>query len=221
MAGQMVSFQSNGGTADGYLATPASGKGPGIIVIQEWWGLNDNIKQIADRFAAEGFAALAPDLYHGKLTKEPDEAQKMLMSLNMPQAAKDMAGAFDYLAANDACTGKIGSVGFCMGGGLSLTLATVRPVSACVMYYGMSDADVTKLQAPVLGHFAENDGWVNAQAVGALESKLRSAGKPFEFHTYPGTDHAFFNDTRPEVFSEPEAKQCWDRTIAFYKQHLA
>jgi carboxymethylenebutenolidase len=220
MAGTMVKFAGNGQQVDGYLAVPA-GRAPGVIVIQEWWGLNDNIKQIADRFAEAGYAALAPDLYHGKITKEPDEAQKMLMSLNMGQAAKDMCGAYDYLSKHDACTGKVGSVGFCMGGGLSLTLATLRPIDACVIYYGMSDADVSNLRGPVLGHFAEHDGWVNAQAVAGLEARLKAAGKEYKFHVYAGAEHAFFNDTRPEVFHEAGAKQCWERTLAFYKQHLS
>jgi carboxymethylenebutenolidase len=221
MAAEMVSFPGNGSNVDGYFARPASGKGPGVVVIQEWWGLNDNIKQIADRFAAEGYAALAPDLYHGRLTAEPDEAQKMLMATNMQQAAKDMAGAYDYLKASEACTGKIGSVGFCMGGGLSLTLATIRPIDACVIYYGNSDADVTKLAGPVLGHFAEHDGWVNEQAVNGLGKKLTDAGKAHQFHTYAGTEHAFFNDTRPEVYNADAAQQSWERTLAFYKQHLS
>ncbi len=136
MAGQIVSFPSNGGSAEGYLALPASGKGPGVIVIQEWWGLVPHIKDVADRFAAEGYVALAPDLYHGKTTKEPDEAGKMMMALNMEQAAKDMSGAYDYVKNHPACTGKVGSVGFCMGGGLSLTIASLRPIDACVDYYG-------------------------------------------------------------------------------------
>jgi carboxymethylenebutenolidase len=109
--GEMVTFASNGGTAEGYLAKPASGKGPGVIVIQEWWGLNDNIKNIADRFAAEGYLALAPDLYHGKVTAEPDEAGKIMMELKMEGAAKDMSGAYDFLKNHESGTGKVGSVG--------------------------------------------------------------------------------------------------------------
>jgi carboxymethylenebutenolidase len=114
MPNQMVTFPSNGGTAEGYLATPAAGSGPGMIVIQEWWGLNDNIKDIANRFAAEGFVALAPDLYHGQITAEPDEAGKLMMAMKMDQAAKDMSGAYDYLKQRPECSGKVGSVGFCL-----------------------------------------------------------------------------------------------------------
>ncbi len=222
MAGQMVSFPSNGHSAEGYLALPASGKGPGVIVIQEWWGLVPHIKDVADRFAAAGFAALAPDLYHGKTTKEPDEAGKMMMALKMDEAAKDMAGAYDFLKGHRACTGKVGSVGFCMGGGLSLMIASIRPIDACVDYYGVAEAaQLTGLKAPVLGHYAANDTWASPEAAAKLEKGLRDIGKQVEFHMYPGTDHAFFNDSRPEIYNDAAAKLSWDRTLAFFKQHLA
>jgi len=221
MAGQMVSFPSNGHSAEGYLALPASGKGPGVIVIQEWWGLVPHIKDVADRFAAAGFAALAPDLYHGKSTKEPDEAGKMMMALKMDEAAKDMAGAYDFLKAHPACTGKVGSVGFCMGGGLSLMIASIRPIDACVDYYGVAEAaQLSGLKAPVLGHYAANDTWASPEAAAKLEKGLRDIGKQVEFHMYPGTDHAFFNDSRPEIYNDAAAKLSWDRTLAFFKQHL-
>ena len=221
MAGQIVSFPSNGQSAEGYLALPASGKGPGVIVIQEWWGLVPHIKDVADRFAAEGYVALAPDLYHGKTTKEPDEAGKLMMALNMEQAAKDMSGAYDYVKDHPACTGKVGSVGFCMGGGLSLTIASLRPIDACVDYYGMAEAPkLAALKAPVLGHYAENDGWASPEAARKLEQALRDMGKHVEFYMYPGTEHAFFNDTRPEVYKPAAAKLSWERTLAFFGAHL-
>ncbi|MBI5284477.1 MAG: dienelactone hydrolase family protein [Chloroflexi bacterium] len=221
MAGKMVSFPSNGHSAEGYLALPASGKGPGVIVIQEWWGLVPHIKDVADRFAAAGFAALAPDLYHGKSTKEPDEAGKMMMALKMDEAAKDMAGAYDFLKAHPACTGKVGSVGFCMGGGLSLMIASIRPIDACVDYYGVAEAaQLSGLKAPVLGHYAANDTWASPEAAAKLERGLRDIGKQVEFHMYAGTDHAFFNDSRPEIYNDAAAKLSWDRTLAFFKQHL-
>jgi carboxymethylenebutenolidase len=222
--GEMVTFPSNGGTAEGYLAKPASGKGPGVIVIQEWWGLNDNIKNIADRFATEGYLAFAPDLYHGKVTDEPDEAGKIMMSMKMDQAAKDLSGAYDYLKDHANGTGKVGDVGFCMGGRLSLYLATVKPIDACVIYYGVlmgEQPDLSTLKGPVLGHYAENDGFVPVSAVRALEKQINDLGKQAEFHVYPGTDHGFFNDTRAEVHKPAESKQTWDRTLAFFKQHLA
>lgn len=225
MAGQSVTFPSNGHTCEGYLSMPASGRGPGVIVIQEWWGLVPHIKDVADRLAGEGYVALAPDLFHGKTTTEPDEAGKLLMSLKIDDAARDMAGAFDYLKSHDATTGKMGSVGFCMGGGLSLYLATLRPVDACVIYYGAMlpnmNPDVTKIAGAILGHYAENDGWASPEAAAALEKRLKDAGKHVEFHQYTGTEHAFFNDTRPEVYNADAAKLSWQRTLDFYKKHLA
>jgi carboxymethylenebutenolidase len=223
MAGQMVSFPSNGSTAEGYLELPPSGKGPGVVVIQEWWGLNDNIKDIARRFAAAGYVALAPDLYHGKVTKEPDEAGKIMMSMKMDTAAKDMAGAYDFLRKHDACTGKVGSVGFCLGGGLSLYIATLRPIDACVIYYGVLPGvqpDMSKLTGAVLGHYADHDDWANEAAVKALEAQIKAQGREVEMHIYPGTQHGFFNDTRPEAHHAEASKQSWDRTLAFYDKHL-
>src|SRR5579884_2596163 len=128
MAGRMVEFPSNGGTTPGYLASPPAGRGPGVIVIQEWWGLVDHIKDVAERFAREGFVALAPDLYHGEKTKEPDEAGKLMMALNIDQAAKDMRGAAAYLKGLPQVTSQqVGIVGFCMGGALALYAASVSP----------------------------------------------------------------------------------------------
>jgi carboxymethylenebutenolidase len=219
----MVKFASNGGTAEGYLARPASGKGPGVIVIQEWWGLNDNIKGIAERFAAEGYLALAPDLYHGKVTAEPDEAGKIMMELKMEEAAKELSGAYDFLKNHEAGTGKVGSVGFCMGGRLSLFIATLKPIDAPVIYYGVmmgEQPDITKLVGPVLGHYAENDGWIPVAAVRDLEQKLKDAGKQPEFHVYAGTEHGFFNDTRPEAHNPEASKLTWERMLAFYDANL-
>ena len=222
--GEMVSFPSNGKEAEGYLVKPASGRGPGVIVIQEWWGLNDNIKDIADRFAAEGFVALAPDLYHGQVTAEPDEAMKIMMSMQMEQAARDLTGAVDYLIGLDATAGsKAGCVGYCMGGGLSLVLATMKPqIGACVIYYGVlqGQPELKNIQGAVLGHYAEHDQFASPEAGRALEQQLKDLGKQAEFHVYPGTEHAFFNDTRPEAYKADAAKLSWERTLAFYREHL-
>jgi carboxymethylenebutenolidase len=223
--GEMVTFPSNGSQAEGYLAKPASGGGPGVIVIQEWWGLNANIKDIAERFAKEGFVAVAPDLYHGQVTAEPDEAGKIMMAMNIGQAAKELTGAVDYLVGLDATTGsKVGSVGFCMGGGLSLYLASLKPeIGACVIYYGVlpgTQPDLAKVQASLLGHYAENDAFASPDAARALEKQLKDAGKQVEFHIYPGTEHGFFNDTRSEVHKADAANTSWERTLAFYREHL-
>jgi carboxymethylenebutenolidase len=225
MSGEMVSFQSNGGAANGYLSLPASGKGPGVIVIQEWWGLVPHIKDVCDRFAAEGYVALAPDLYHGESTKSPDEAGKLMMALRIDEAEKDLRGAIGYLLSHEATSGrKVGTVGFCMGGALSLYAASKNPqVGACVVFYGIHPnvkPDLASLKAPVLGIYAELDGYVTPTVVRELEAKLKHHGKSAEMHIYPGVDHGFFNDTR-EVYNEAAAKDAWRRVLAFYREHLS
>jgi carboxymethylenebutenolidase len=227
--GETVEFPSNGHTASGYLATPSSGHGPGIVVIQEWWGLVPHIRDLCDRFAAEGFVALAPDLYHGKETKEPDEAGKLLMEMDLPGAARDMLGAGKWLAQSDKTAGdRVGIVGFCMGGALALYAATLSDVFAAVVpfypYMGITAAakpDVANIKGAVLGHFAEKDEAYTHETVDALESELRAGGVDVEFFWYDGADHAFFNDTRPEVYDEDAARLSWDRTRAFFRTHLA
>jgi carboxymethylenebutenolidase len=227
--GETVEFPSNGHTASGYLATPASGRGPGVVVIQEWWGLVPHIRDLCDRFAAEGFVALAPDLYHGKDATEPDEAGKLLMELDLPRAARDMLGAGRWLAQSDKTAGdRVGIVGFCMGGALALYAATLSDVFAAVVpfypYFGVTAAakpEVTAIKGAVLGHFATKDEAYTPEQVAALEAELRDAGVDVEFFWYEGADHAFFNDTRPEVFDEDAAQLSWDRTRAFFRTHLA
>ena len=223
--GEMVQFPFDGGNTGGYLATPKQG-GPGVIVIQEWWGLVDHIKDVCDRFAEEGFVALAPDMYHGKTTKSPDEAGKLMMALRVDQAEKDLSGAVDYLLTSDSTTSKkIGVVGFCMGGALSLFAATKNEnIGACVVFYGIHpkvQPDLPNLNAPVLGLFGEKDKSVPPDAVHELERKIKDQGKQVEMKIYPGADHAFFNDTRPEVYKAEAAADAWQRTIAFLRQHLS
>jgi len=226
--GEMIEFPSNGTTARGYLATPVSGSGPGVVVIQEWWGLVPHVMDVCDRFAAEGFVALAPDLYAGKQAalSEPDEAGKLMMAMELGRAAKDMSGAVDEVARRGSGSGA-GVVGFCMGGGLALVLACQRPdeVAACVPFYGIipwpdAQPDYSAMNAAVLAHIAEKDGWFGPEAAAELESTLRSLGKDVEFHVYPGADHAFFNDTRPEVYDAAAAASAWERTVAFLHSRL-
>jgi carboxymethylenebutenolidase len=225
MTGKMVEFSSNGSTATGYLSKPKSGTGPGVIVIQEWWGLVDHIKDVADRFAREGFVALAPDLYHGKTAKSPDEAGKLFMALNIDRAEKDLRGATQFVLAQEETAGeKVGIVGFCMGGQLSLYAACANAnVGACVNFYGIHPnvhPNIAGLQAPVLGFFAEKDGSVTPEAARKLEAQLKGAAKQVEFHIYPGVSHAFFNDTRAEVYNERCAKESWQRLLQFFRNHL-
>lgn len=221
----IVEFKANGATASGYLATPASGRGPGIVVIQEWWGLVPHIKDICDRFAAEGFVALAPDLYHGQTTTSPDEAGKLMMALRIDQAEKELSGAVQYLLQSPSVEPKkVGVVGFCMGGALALYAASQNPqVSACVVYYGGHPnvkPDLENLKAPVLGHYAERDNFVTVASVREIEFKLNALGKPNTIYIYSGADHGFFNDTRPAVYNPQAAQQSWQRTLNFFRQHL-
>ena len=222
--GEMTTFASNGATASGYLARPPEGsdRGRGVVVIQEWWGLNQHIQNVADRLAAAGFLALAPDLYHGTLTTSPDEAGKLLMALNIAQAELDLRGAIQHV--KQLTGAPVGAVGFCMGGALSLYAACTNgaAVGACVVYYG-GHPKVTLpwdgLRAPVLGHWAEDDGFANPN-VPVFEAELKKRQRPFEFHHYPGTKHAFFNDDRPAVYDKQAAERSWERTLAFFAKHL-
>ena len=223
--GELVEFRSNGGTDSGYLAIPEQGSGPGVIVIQEWWGLVDHIKDVCERFAGEGFVALAPDLYHGKTTKSPDEAGKLMMSMRIDAAEKDISGAIDYLLNHQATTGdKAGVVGFCMGGALALYTATKNAnVGACVVFYGGHPnvkPDLPKLQSPVLSISGDKDKSVTPEVVHKLEQQLKSLGKQVDVIIYPGADHAFFNDTRPTVYVPEAAEDAWRRTIDFFHKHL-
>jgi carboxymethylenebutenolidase len=225
MPGNMVEFSSNGGICKGYLANPTGAKAPSVVVIQEWWGLVDHIKDIVDRFAREGFVAVAPDLYHGQTTKSPDEAGKLLMALNIVQAEKDLRGTIQYLLSLEQTAGdRVGVVGFCMGGQLALYAACSNAtVGACVDYYGIHPNVhplIPQLRTPVLGFFGEKDSSVKPEAVRKLEERLNSAGKQVEFHIYAGANHAFFNDTRPEVYNETLARRSWERTLQFLREHL-
>jgi carboxymethylenebutenolidase len=223
MAGKMVQFESNDGTAGGYLSAPAGGRGPGVLVIQEWWGLVGHIKSVCDRFATEGFTALAPDLYHGQTADEPDAAGKLFMALNVAQAEKDLRGAATYLAAHSS-TKKLGAVGFCMGGQLALFAATINPsIGATVDFYGIHPnvkPDYAKLAGPVLGLFAEKDSYVTPDVAKEVDRAIKAAGQSSEIHVYPDVNHAFFNDERKDAYDKAAAEDAWRRTLAFFRRHL-
>lgn len=224
--GEIITFPSNGSEGQGYAATPLAGSGPGVVVIQEWWGLVDHIKDVCDRFAEAGFVALAPDLYRGETVAEPDEAARMMMAMRLDQVGRDMSGAVD--AVRDRAAGqRVGVVGFCMGGGLALMLACQRPdaIGAVVPYYGVIpwpevQPDWTAMSAAVLGHFAANDTFFPPEAVRELEGRLRNLGKEVDIRIYDGVDHAFFNDTRPEVYAPEVAAQTWVATTEFLHRRL-
>ncbi|OFW14487.1 MAG: hydrolase [Acidobacteria bacterium RIFCSPLOWO2_12_FULL_67_14] len=227
---QTVEFKSNGSTASGYLATPASGKGPGVMVIQEWWGLDSGTKAMADKLAEGGFVALAPDLYHGELAghTEMDKAGTLMQSMPADRAARDMSGAIDYLAGHPAVTSKtVGVVGFCMGGMLAFLIAANRPdkVSAVVPFYGFPqgamEPDWTKLKAVVRGHMAENDSFFPPDAARALETKLRGMGKDVTLTVHPGTGHAFMAPHNAlGTRNEKVAAEIWPQMISFLKKHV-
>jgi carboxymethylenebutenolidase len=222
--GTRIDFESNGGNSSGYLALPER-PGPGLIVIQEWWGLVPHIEHLADRLAAAGFVALAPDLYHGKQAKSPDEAGKMMMSLRIDEAARDLDGAIAHLTAlPGVSTKKVGTIGFCMGGALSLYAASRSPsVGACVVFYGGHPnvkPNLAALQAPVLGIYAGRDTFVSPAVVADLDRELTALGKRHEFHTYAEAQHAFFNDDRPGVYNAEASADAWARTLEFLRREL-
>jgi carboxymethylenebutenolidase len=228
--GSMVSFPVNGTEAEGYLAIPGAGSGPGLLVLQEWWGLAPQIKRTCDRLASEGFVALAPDLYHGEIAEhtEMDKANALMESLPPERAARDMSGAIDHLLGSDAVTGdRVGVIGFCMGGLLTLMISAFQGhrVAAAVPFYGAplgdGEPDWSGLSAVVDGHFAANDDFFPADAVRDLEKRLRGMGKDVTFHIYADTGHAFGNEDNPLGTHDPEAaEQAWARALAFLKVHL-
>lgn len=226
--GEQVTFASNGDTAEGYLALPPGGSGPGLILIQEWWGLVPHIRDVADRFAGEGFVVLAPDLYRGLTTTEPDEAMKLLMGLAMDRAAKDIAGAAAYLTGRDDTTGEgIGAVGFCMGGSLALWSATIAPsIVAAVGYYPAVPWERMSPDWPsydgkaAMIHASEGDGGPEAEGVQQARQAIEAAGGTVTVHGYPGTEHAFYNDTRPEVYDEEASRLSWTRTLDLLRERL-
>ena len=226
MHGEMIRFTSNGRTAPGYLAAPQSGAGgPGLVLVQEWWGLVDHIKDVADRFASAGFVVLAPDLYDGQQTKSPDQAAKMFMALRIAEAAKDIRGAARHLIArDDVSPKKVGVLGFCMGGQLALYAGQEYPgeIGAVVDFYGVHPnvpIDPAKVEVPVQLHFAKRDTSVPEATARELAGLLSRGSAEVDAHFYEA-DHAFFNDTRPEVHDPAAADQAWKRSVDFLKRHL-
>ena len=225
-AGREIEFTSGSDTVRGYLAVPASGSGPGVLVIQEWWGLVDHIRDVCDRFARDGFVALAPDLYRGERAGDPDAAGRLMMSLEIPRAARDLEAAVQALLGQDATVGgHVGAVGFCMGGQLALFAATRAPrIGAVVDFYGIHPnvtLDLSRLEAAVLGIFAERDDFVPPEAARKLEADLRSAGKRARIEIYPGVGHAFFNDSRPDAYDAKAAARARAEMLAFLRAELA
>ncbi len=215
------------GTINGYLAKPAgTGPFPSVIVIQEWWGLDAQTKSIADRFAKEGYLAFAPDLYHGELAKlgDGDMAMKLVQKYG-PHAPKELETVFDALKSHPDCNGKVGSVGFCFGGRMSLALSAVRPLEAVCTFYGggmqtVFDQLRTNLKAPVLGFFGDADTSIPAGTVEEFDKLLDDVGVEHEVITYPNSGHAFFRDSDPGVYIPEAAKDAWERAKKFFNKHL-
>jgi carboxymethylenebutenolidase len=219
--GQMISLKRpDGGEIAAYQSDLDKGR-PSIIVLQEWWGLNDHIKAICDRFAAAGFNALAPDLYHGRIARDADEASHMMNGLDFPGAVhEDINAALAYLKAINP---KVAVMGFCMGGALTIgAAARLEGFGAAVCFYGVPPrafAAPEQIKIPFQGHFATQDDWVTPEVVAGLKAEMTAAGNPPEIWSYEA-DHAFFNATRPEVYRPEAADLAFERTIAFLKAKL-
>ena len=223
--GKMVSYKSDGETISGFLITP-EGKGPfpAIIVIQEWWGLNDQIKNKAKELAKEGYVTLAVDLYRGKETTDPDEAHELLRGLPEDRAIRDLLSAVSYLKTlPNVKKDKIGSIGWCMGGGYSLSLAISSPdIMACVIYYGRLVTDknqLEKIKASVIGFFGEEDRGIPPSSVKVFEEDMKSLGKDVSVYNYPGAGHAFANEEKPS-YNSKAASDSWEKTLSFFNQKL-
>jgi carboxymethylenebutenolidase len=227
---ETVEFKSNGNTASGYLVKPSSGSGPGVLVIQEWWGLDSGIKEMTERLGKAGFVALAPDLYHGELAghTEMDKAARLMQSLPPDRAGRDMSGAVDYLATHPAVTSKgIGVVGFCMGGLLAFIIAANRPdkVKAIVPFYGFpqgpAEPDWSKITASIMGHMAEHDDYFSPAAARALEAKLQGMGKVCTLTVHAGTGHAFMAPHNAlGTLNAKLAAEIWPRVTSFLHETL-
>lgn len=226
---EQVTFASNGGSCSGLFAVPESGRGPGVVVIQEWWGLVPHLERLVERFAEAGFVALAPDLYHGAKTDEPDEAMRMMMALAMEPAARDIAGAARFLFESDPTDGVgIGAVGFCMGGSLALWSATLAPqLTTAVGFYPALPWERMSPEWPnyegkaAMIHCSEQDGTSSASGIQQAKSSIEAAGGSIQLFDYPGTQHAFFNDDRPEVFDADASAAAWERTTKFLRERLS
>ena len=218
--GERVTFPSNGHTTTAYLA----GKGPAIVVIQEWWGLVPQIEGVVDRFAKEGFLAIAPDLYHGQAATSPDEAQRLAMELDAERAEREIAAAGEFAMKRPDCTSKkFGVIGFCMGGGLAQYAgAREKNVGATVSFYGnfrQATIDWSQLSGPILLIYGEKDKGIPPDVGRQLAEKLKQLGKSVELKTYPGADHAFFNETGKN-YKRDAAEDAWTRTVEFFRANV-
>jgi carboxymethylenebutenolidase len=223
--GREIRVESEDGEFAAYVATPASGQGPGLLVLQEWWGLVPQIRDVCDRLARAGFVAIAPDLYRGEATTDPDEAGRLMMELEIERAGRDLGATVEALRREPATQGhRIGCIGFCMGGQLALYAACLQPeIAAVVDCYGVHpnvSLDLEACRAKVLGVFAENDDFISAADVQVLDDALSKAGVDAKLLTYIGVQHAFLNDARPDVFDAETAAEAWRDIETFLEAQL-
>jgi carboxymethylenebutenolidase len=221
-----IDFTAKSGKIGGAYAEPAgTGKTGAVVVIQEWHGINDEIRAKVDRFAAEGYLAIAPDLYHGQVAKNDEEAGKLMNALDFGRAVGEIGAAAQWLKEQPQSNGKVAVLGFCLGGALTLATAANVPGLACaVMFYGVPDLskiDLGKVTAPILAHFAGHDDWASPDKARAIEKEMLALGKSFELHVYEGAGHAFMRATDASKYHEASAKLAWERTTGFLKKHLA
>lgn len=222
--GTKATFSTAAGPADGYLVRPGHGK-PGIIVLQEWWGLVPHVKDVAERLAAQGYVTLAPDLYHGKSTVEAEEASHLMEGLDWARALDEIAGGVRYLRDVEGVS-RVGVVGFCMGGAITVLASTLPGVDAFVSFYGFPPpgaprfAELAHVAAPGLILFGEHEEFFSVPDAKAFAERQRAAGREAEVVVYPDAGHAFFNSDRPEVFRSHAANDAWRRTLAHFGRHL-
>lgn len=224
-AGEEIRFSSGSDAVAAYLAVPPSGRGAGVLVIHEWWGLVDHIRDVCDRLAREGFVGLAPDLYRGETEAEPDAASRLMMELEIPRALRDLDAAVLELLNTHAVEGpRVGVAGFGMGGQLALAVGSRnRRIGAVVDFYGVHPhvtLDFSRCQAAVLAVFAENDGFIPPEAVSRLAGELEAAEVRASVRTVPGTQRGFMNDSRPDVYDATAAAEGWDAMLSFFRAEL-
>jgi carboxymethylenebutenolidase len=231
MAGRMIDFDAGGSTATGYLASPETAVGPGVVVLHAWWGLTEPFRQVCDRLAEAGFVALAPDLYRGKTATTVEEAEALATALDgeSERVRGDIRGAVQFLRQQHSGTnpadggGKLGFVGFSLGGAYALdtSVELAEEIAAVVIFYATyTGLDFSRAKAAFLGHFAENDPYEPAESVVQLEQELKAADRQATFYTYPGTTHWFFEANRPDAFNAEAAALAWQRTVAFLNAEL-
>lgn len=212
---------SDGRTVNATLAVPSTVPAPAMILIHEWWGLNAQIKAIAGEFAKQGYVAIAVDLYDGEVATDPTNARRLMGGVDPEQATATLGGWIDWALSQKFVNGRIGTVGWCFGGGWSLNASIARPVDATIVYYGnvaRKAPDLGKLKGPVLGHYAESDQWINHAMVDGFEAEMKQAGKPFTSHWYDA-HHGFANPTTAR-YDKEDAALSWSRTLEFLKANL-